>query len=500
MKKNSQKFNLTLVCLLFLITVNSCQKEKQGELLPKPQVHEAKSYVNSYLNKSETNIFSKMDINWENGKLIELAKERVLEVSLINTDRIFQTSSIINKVTDQEQRSNIRLVVLKDKLTDKVTNAVYMSIINDGALMDLTKVQYKSASRLTGKIMFYDLSGQFINGWHYTNGVIDQTISKSTVEAYKLSSTSKQQVGLQKLNSLRNDNKVSYMALPDYDCYTDLVPTYGVSCVGVEGYMNCSLYQNGSTYVTHCEYNGGGGGNEEGGGVTPGHGGGGSGGGDNTTQTDADLAAATVVDDGKPKIADIKKYIDCFTDGKQTATYTMTIYIDQPVANSTAHWVVQPPNYQIDPSSDGIGIKVGNTNLDVGHAFICFEKNNTDGTNVRQTIGFYPGSNPFNSKGAFKDDSGHSYDVSITRTVNALQFNTALTSLSSQSADSYYNLYSYNCTDAAIGLMNDGGANLSSVPRGSFNNTPGDFGQALRVIPSANKNGGNAITGKGPCN
>jgi hypothetical protein len=48
--------------------------------------------------------------------------------------------------------------------------------------------------------------------------------------------------------------------------------------------------------------------------------------------------------------------------------------------------------------------------------------------------------------------------------------------------------------------MNDGGANFTGVSRGAFNNTPGDFGQALRSRPNANKNGGNGASGKGPCN
>ncbi len=107
---------------------------------------------------------------------------------------------------------------------------------------------------------------------------------------------------------------------------------------------------------------------------------------------------------------------------------------------------------------------------------------------------------PLNSKGIIKDDSGHAYDVSYTRTVTALQFDAALSSLSSHFGYSYYDLKTYNCTDAALSIMNDGGANFSGVPRGGFNNTPGDFGQVLRSKPGANKNGGSGVSGKGPCN
>lgn len=467
--------------------------------MQKPQVQEAKNYVNSYLNKSETNIFSKMDINWENGKLVELAKERVLEVSLINTDRIFQTSSLINKVTDQEQRSNIRLIVLRDKLTDKVTNAVYMSIINDGTIMDLTKVQYKNANKLTGKILFYDLSGQFINGWHYTNGVIDQTISKSTVEAYKLSSTSKQQVGLQKLSSLRNDTKVSYIALPDYDCYDELVPTYGVSCVGVDGYMNCSLYQNGSTYVTHCEYNGGGGGNE-GGGITPGHGGGGNGGnvssGTNTLPNDPYLPGQ----DHSP--VDIKKFIKCFDNIPNSgATYKVIVQVLEPVPGTSLNY----------------GLVNG-----VGHTAITLIKQGSNGLKVTQTVGFYPSSNPFSSPSKMvnnSDETDYTIRMVFDMGGNSTDFNKILNGIANP--PSQYTLLGMNCTAFVSNVCSLGGLSTPSpittvgvtppITMGAgpvFAMTPGGLGYSMRAaqtngdsrISSGPTSTSNNPVSNGPCN
>lgn len=50
---------------------------------------------------------------------------------------------ITDKPENFETRNDIRLIVFKNKETDKVTNAVYMSIINDGELTDLSKIQYK---------------------------------------------------------------------------------------------------------------------------------------------------------------------------------------------------------------------------------------------------------------------------------------------------------------------------------------------------------------------
>ncbi|WP_143009657.1 hypothetical protein [Pedobacter soli] len=147
-------------------------------------------------------------------------------------------------------------------------------------------------------------------------------------------------------------------------------------------------------------------------------------------------------------------------------------------------------------------IKTQNTDLDVGHTFIGFEKNNSDGSNVRQVLGFYPDPDASStaSKGKIKDNSGHAFDVSYTISVTALQFNQALQAMTSDFNSANYNLTSYNCTDAALGWMNAAGANLANAPRGLFNNTPGDLGQALRNKSNANKNGGYGMSSKGACN
>ncbi len=233
----------------------------------------------------------------------------------------------------------------------------------------------------------------------------------------------------------------------------------------------------------------------------------GGGGGASTSSTitisQVDLDSALLIADNTPKIKDIQKYKECFSDGKQVQSYTITIYVDQPVPNSNDQWVLLPPNFHLtNPSEAGIMVKTQNLDLDVGHTFVCYEKNNIDGTNVRQTVGFYPdpeGSHT-SSKGVIKDNSNHTYDVSYKITVTESQFNASLSKLTSDFNNAQYNLRTYNCTDAALSWMNAAGANISSVPRGLYNNTPGDLGQALRSKPTANKNGGNAAAGKGPCN
>lgn len=351
-------------------------------------------------------------------------------------------------------------------------------------------------SNYSGRLLLSNLQGGKNYMLEYANGRINEAYQKKTlIQLNKIASASNTTSYWERQCQYEMSN-CTYVSSGSVNCgqFYGIEVVYSPSCNSPSPICGVQYWLSDYDVVDVCEY------------VwfpdppvDPGYGG--TGYGDDFEPTASDLDNATLVDaDTSKKIKNISKYIDCFDDAKAASSYTMTIYIDQPVANNNAHWVVQPPNYQFDPSSDGVAVKIGNLNLDVGHAFVCFEKNNIDGTNVRQTVGFYPGSSPLNSKGIIKDDSGHSYDVSFTRTVTALQFDAALSSLASHFAYSYYDLRTYNCTDAAISIMNYGGANFSSIPRGAFNNTPGDFGQFLRSKPSANKNGGNGVSGKGPCN
>lgn len=230
----------------------------------------------------------------------------------------------------------------------------------------------------------------------------------------------------------------------------------------------------------------------------------------NTTLTYSQIAEASVVDDGKPKIQDIKKYTDCFNDSKIAHSYTMTIYVDQPVPGQNDSYKIVVPTGGISTNIYGVptGVvfqTIGGQNFDVGHTFVTFEKNNTDGTNVRQTLGFYPSSNPISSKGAMKDNSGHNADVKYTMNVTKEQFEAALQRVESDFNNKDYNLTNiasneYNCTSAAISWMNAAGANFSNSSSGLFKNTPGSFGQVLRGKQGAYVNPTSGINGKGPCN
>jgi hypothetical protein len=231
---------------------------------------------------------------------------------------------------------------------------------------------------------------------------------------------------------------------------------------------------------------------------------GGSGGAANTI-TSTDVANSTYVDDGRPGI-DPTKYINCFNDGKTASGYKLTIYVAQPTPGSNDQWSTNLIIVPIGgvPGGETFITPTGNP-LNVGHTFISFEKDNTDGTSVKQVMGFYPGGGgSITPKGIIKDDSGHPYNVSYVINVTATQFNAALSGVVSDNSTSNYVLSDiggteYNCTDAALYWMNKAGTHLPTASRGLFNNTPGDFGQALRNIGGANTTPGTAPQGHGPC-
>ena len=226
------------------------------------------------------------------------------------------------------------------------------------------------------------------------------------------------------------------------------------------------------------------------------------------TINNKDIANSVPINDGRPAI-DPAAFIKCFTDGKTASKYVITVYVQQPVAGQNDQWT-------ITAAYNGFGgiayTTPENQILDVGHTFVGFTKFNTDGTYVTQVMGFYPDTKGVlpgvQSPGIIKDDSGQPYNVSYSTNVNVTQFNAALGRVANDSANANYVLSKgqspaseYNCTDAALTWMSTAGVKLpASVSRRAFNNTPGDYGQALKSQPGATAASGFAPSGHGSCN
>ncbi|AMC10242.1 hypothetical protein Lupro_02785 [Lutibacter profundi] len=189
-----------------------------------------------------------------------------------------------------------------------------------------------------------------------------------------------------------------------------------------------------------------------------------------------DPSSITVVETLKP-ILDLNDFLKCIN---KNIGATITIYVDQPFANSD---VIASP---LDKA---------------GHSFISINQNG----NV-STFGFYPNGHatPYSptQSSAIGDDSGHSYDVSIS-------FNVAPSVLQNIMEYSYnynpiYDLNSYNCTDFAIEIGNMAGLSLPDCYQPWINDgggsNPATFGQYIRNNLNNNSIVKNITGGTSPIN
>jgi len=187
---------------------------------------------------------------------------------------------------------------------------------------------------------------------------------------------------------------------------------------------------------------------------------------------------------GGTEITNIDDYLKCFD---ESLGATVTVYVDQPTANSNATWS-------------------GSTNSpEVGHTFISISQGG-----ITRTLGYYPegGIKPMISNsapGILVDDSEHPYDVSISRSLTPGQLTSLLISIKNPIAT--YNLDNNNCSDFSLSLANSRGFNLPDTqgtwPGGGGTN-PGNLGQDIRAMSSTSgstidASGGDAPLNSGTC-
>lgn len=186
---------------------------------------------------------------------------------------------------------------------------------------------------------------------------------------------------------------------------------------------------------------------------------------------------------------------DCFNTTSNTGgniMHSITLYIDQPKANSTSYW--RKPD-------------------DVGHAFIGLGQTDVGNTD-EMMFGFYPFPIAHPGKetapGIFKSNSGDQYDVSISFEISGEQFNDLVEEIENGVLLwSVYDLNFNNCTDFAKWACEKTGIStphgLSFVPRFTFptgpapTQNPGKLGENVRDLPSQpNEIGRDTNTGFAP--
>ena len=183
-------------------------------------------------------------------------------------------------------------------------------------------------------------------------------------------------------------------------------------------------------------------------------------------------------------IGNIADYLQCFSNyGGDDHTYQVTVCVDQPIPGSRTPWATVP---------DGIAGSSSAANpVDAGHTWLVLTE--TFGSySIVRNVGFYPQSNVYpwsaSAQGALGDDDGHSYNVSLTVTVDNGQFYNILSYVSQGSSPGFlYNLNTNNCSTFAINALAAGNVTLPSTkstwPDGGFGNDPGDLGQDIENMP-----------------
>ncbi|WP_422105918.1 hypothetical protein [Winogradskyella sp.] len=194
-------------------------------------------------------------------------------------------------------------------------------------------------------------------------------------------------------------------------------------------------------------------------------------------------------------IIDLDEYLSCFDNPPASASFKLTVFIDQPIPNQDDTW-----------TNDGT---IFDPDINVGHTFISLEMNDS-GTIINQNIGFYPstGVDPVDPEvaGAWVDDGGHDYDVSVSIDLNQADFINLISFIQSYGTPTY-NLNTDNCTDAAIEIANSAGMNLPDTAGswiGGGGSNPGNLGQDVRSLSNPdltiNTTGGTALSSTGACN
>ncbi|RZK69788.1 MAG: hypothetical protein EOO92_21665, partial [Pedobacter sp.] len=148
-----------------------------------------------------------------------------------------------------------------------------------------------------------------------------------------------------------------------------------------------------------------------------------------------------------------------------------------------------------------------NSNFIPGHTFITMTKTNGSIT-VSETFGFYPesatrASLQLSVKSMVMDNQDHPYDASLSIQVNANQF-TAMMNTAITKAQNNYHMTSYNCTNFALDVLNQGMSNPLYIPNNigvitgkNYGKTPSGVYEVIKNMQINGVSGANVSTGKG---
>jgi hypothetical protein len=417
-----------IVLFTLALVLTNCQHEENTVEQSKSSIQTVSiNEAKSFLTTSKKNLSSKSSAS----QLENLEFDKIRQEKLSNTDQLLTVIPVKRTNTVQFER----VLLLK---VDNVIKSVVYKMYSDGPQI---------TSPFSGKVLIYDLDGNFINGFHLENG-------KATLQYIKKSSKSV-------------TNKTS----------SDEV--YGGD---LEGVTVINRYKNNNRFIPEIadwgwgdNLSGGGGGGEVTWEQDPGA-------GDGSGGSPIELATVVIVGPAKV-ITNIKEYLKCFD---LTKGAELVIYVNQPKPNSSDAYTLTG---------------------DVGHTFIAIQQGNIRRVvGYWPATSVHPITSPTDTK-AFGNDENHYFDVSISNNISASQLGNII-NYATNTVPSTYNLNTYNCTDFGIAVGKLGGINLNDSygtwPGGGGSN-PGQLGQNIRSMPTPPNGtkqtaGANSASNKGTCN
>ncbi len=458
-----------LICLMLIMTgIVSCKKDQHlvtptnlqiGDSTKNLSLKQVEDWYKTYMpassglqeqSTSKTFSLSSLSIAWENLQSVNNKKGNYWLVHLKG------------QPTFQNVKQGYRKLAFIRDSTGTI-QARILEIIPD--VLYLQRKQKASTSNFTGRMFIYDQNYKLLGGQVFLNGQLIGRIKPS------ISTTSAQAPKLR--------TEMLQVVQEFYWIDSNYIDADGVVTVYSEQVSNTYIYDDGGGYGGEGGFDGGGGDYL---------GGGGGGGGEISTAP----PVVNLPGEDHTKV-NSKQFMDCFGNiANSGATMQVTVYVQEPFPGTS---------FAVGPNS-------------VGHVAIGLTKSNGS-TSVTQVLGFYPdatGLSKLNAPSKIVNNGGDlNYDVSITYTVNATQFNQITNYISNPPLT--YDLGTFNCTNFVYSACQAGSITLpdansvtgfnAATMSLDYSMTPNGLGSSIENLKGAsnvNTTGGTTPNSKGPCN
>jgi hypothetical protein len=197
MKKSTKRF-ACLFTIIFTLCINSCKKDNANKSitgLANPDIALAKSWYDGHLSitarfhvsqgtgNTKPSLNSLIKPNWKYAVGYTRLGKQVIEIPIDSTNLL--GVSLNKNFNFRKNPSKSAFLILND---GKNYEAYIMTILADSSYLqnDFSKLSRNSYAKrdkdFSGFVFYYTPAGQLLNGWHYSNGKLDKTVSAVTAQ------------------------------------------------------------------------------------------------------------------------------------------------------------------------------------------------------------------------------------------------------------------------------------------------------------------------------